>query len=103
MLGCPQIGGSNRPVPQVTDRATWQARIDELRVKERPTEVATGDSADGRALLQRFAGWKLWLQRRHRPPQATDTRPAHPLTRRVRLTFGATVPELLRLVVGFRR
>jgi predicted dithiol-disulfide oxidoreductase (DUF899 family) len=26
---------SDRPVPQVTDRATWQARIDELRLKEK--------------------------------------------------------------------
>jgi hypothetical protein len=26
---------SDRPVPQVTDRATWQTRIDELRVKEK--------------------------------------------------------------------
>jgi hypothetical protein len=25
---------SNRPVPQGTDRTTWQARIDELRVEE---------------------------------------------------------------------
>jgi hypothetical protein len=30
-----EIATSNRPVPQVTDRATWQARIDELRVKEK--------------------------------------------------------------------
>ena len=26
---------SDPPVPEVTDRATWQARIDELRVKEK--------------------------------------------------------------------
>jgi predicted dithiol-disulfide oxidoreductase (DUF899 family) len=26
---------SNHPVPEVTDRAGWQARIDELRIKEK--------------------------------------------------------------------
>jgi hypothetical protein len=25
------------PLPQITDRLTWQAKIDELRVKEKPT------------------------------------------------------------------
>ncbi len=34
---------SNRPVPQVTDRATWQARIDELRVKEK-AHTRAGDA-----------------------------------------------------------
>jgi predicted dithiol-disulfide oxidoreductase (DUF899 family) len=34
---------SNRPVPQVTDRVTWQARIDELRVKER-AHTRAGDT-----------------------------------------------------------
>jgi hypothetical protein len=33
---------SNRPLPQVTDRATWQARIDELRVKEKAHARAGG-------------------------------------------------------------
>jgi hypothetical protein len=31
----PATATSNRPVPQVTARATWQARVDELRVKEK--------------------------------------------------------------------
>jgi hypothetical protein len=31
-----RVSPSGRPVPQVIDRATWQARIDELRVKEGP-------------------------------------------------------------------
>jgi predicted dithiol-disulfide oxidoreductase (DUF899 family) len=34
---------SNRPVPQVTDRAMWQARIDELRVKEK-AHTRAGDA-----------------------------------------------------------
>lgn len=34
---------SNRPMPQVTDRATWQARIDELRVKEK-AHTRAGDA-----------------------------------------------------------
>ena len=34
---------SNRPVPPVTDRATWQARIDELRVKEK-AHTRAGDA-----------------------------------------------------------
>jgi predicted dithiol-disulfide oxidoreductase (DUF899 family) len=34
---------SDRPVPQVTDRATWQARIDELRVKEK-AHTRAGDA-----------------------------------------------------------
>lgn len=33
----------SRPVPQVTDRATWQARIDELRVKEK-AHTRAGDA-----------------------------------------------------------
>ncbi len=34
---------NKRPVPQVTDRATWQARIDELRVKEK-AHTRAGDA-----------------------------------------------------------
>lgn len=34
---------SDRPVPQVTDRATWRARIDELRVKEK-AHTRAGDA-----------------------------------------------------------
>jgi predicted dithiol-disulfide oxidoreductase (DUF899 family) len=34
---------SNHPVPEVTDRATWQARIDELRVKEK-AHTRAGDA-----------------------------------------------------------
>jgi predicted dithiol-disulfide oxidoreductase (DUF899 family) len=34
---------TNRPVPQVTDRATWQARIDELRVEEK-AHTRAGDA-----------------------------------------------------------
>src|SRR5215472_11090152 len=34
---------SNRPVPQVTDRVTWQARLDELRVKEK-AHTRAGDA-----------------------------------------------------------
>lgn len=34
---------SDRPVPQVTDRATWQARIDELRVREK-AHTRAGDA-----------------------------------------------------------
>jgi predicted dithiol-disulfide oxidoreductase (DUF899 family) len=34
---------SSRPVPPVTDRATWQARIDELRVKEK-AHTRAGDA-----------------------------------------------------------
>ena len=34
---------SNRPVPPVTDRATWKARIDELRVKEK-AHTRAGDA-----------------------------------------------------------
>src|SRR5260370_10729391 len=34
---------SNRPLPRVTDRATWQARIDELRVKEK-AHTRAGDA-----------------------------------------------------------
>jgi predicted dithiol-disulfide oxidoreductase (DUF899 family) len=34
---------SSRPVPRVTDRATWQARIDELRVKEK-AHTRAGDA-----------------------------------------------------------
>ena len=34
---------SDRPVPPVTDRATWQARIDELRVKEK-AHTRAGDA-----------------------------------------------------------
>ena len=34
---------SNPPVPEVTDRATWQARIDELRVKEK-AHTRAGDA-----------------------------------------------------------
>src|SRR3954469_11076865 len=33
----------HRPVPPVTDRATWQARIDELRVKEK-AHTRAGDA-----------------------------------------------------------
>src|SRR3954462_11370154 len=33
----------HRPVPQVTDRATWQARIDELRAKEK-AHTRAGDA-----------------------------------------------------------
>ena len=33
----------NRPVPPVTDRTTWQARIDELRVKEK-AHTRAGDA-----------------------------------------------------------
>ena len=33
----------SRPAPQVTDRATWQARIDELRVKEK-AHTRAGDA-----------------------------------------------------------
>ena len=33
----------NHPVPEVTDRATWQARIDELRVKEK-AHTRAGDA-----------------------------------------------------------
>ena len=46
---------SDRPVPQITDRPTWQAKIDELRVKEK-AHTRAGDAlaaeappaADGR-------------------------------------------------------
>src|ERR1700739_4586742 len=38
-----EIATSNRPVPQVTDRATWQARIDELRIKEK-AHTRAGDA-----------------------------------------------------------
>src|SRR2546421_9537893 len=42
---------SNRRVPQVTDRATWQARIDELRVKEKAhTHVGDALAAERRRL-----------------------------------------------------
>src|SRR4051794_39805473 len=34
---------SNRPVPTVTDRGTWQARINELRVKEK-AHTRAGDA-----------------------------------------------------------
>ena len=34
---------SNRPAPQVTDRPTWQARIDVLRVKEK-AHTRAGDA-----------------------------------------------------------
>ena len=34
---------SNRPVQQVTDRATWQAKIDELRVEEK-AHTRAGDA-----------------------------------------------------------
>jgi predicted dithiol-disulfide oxidoreductase (DUF899 family) len=34
---------NNPPVPEVTDRATWQARIDELRVKEK-AHTRAGDA-----------------------------------------------------------
>jgi predicted dithiol-disulfide oxidoreductase (DUF899 family) len=34
---------SNRPVPQVTDRATWQSRIDELLIKEK-AHTRAGDA-----------------------------------------------------------
>jgi predicted dithiol-disulfide oxidoreductase (DUF899 family) len=34
---------SSRPVPQVTDRASWQARIDELRIKEK-AHTRAGDA-----------------------------------------------------------
>jgi predicted dithiol-disulfide oxidoreductase (DUF899 family) len=34
---------SNRPMPQVTDRVTWQATIDELRVKEK-AHTRAGDA-----------------------------------------------------------
>ena len=34
---------SNHPVQEVTDRATWQARIDELRVKEK-AHTRAGDA-----------------------------------------------------------
>jgi len=34
---------SNRPLPHVTDRATWQARIDELRIKEK-AHTRAGDA-----------------------------------------------------------
>ena len=34
---------TDRPLPQVTDRATWQARIDELRVKEK-AHTRAGDA-----------------------------------------------------------
>ena len=34
---------SNHPVPEVTDRATWQARIDQLRVKEK-AHTRAGDA-----------------------------------------------------------
>ncbi len=33
----------NRPLPQVTDRATWQAKIDQLRVKEK-AHTRAGDA-----------------------------------------------------------
>jgi predicted dithiol-disulfide oxidoreductase (DUF899 family) len=36
---------SDRPVPQVADRATWQAKLDQLRVKEK-AHTRAGD-ADG--------------------------------------------------------
>jgi predicted dithiol-disulfide oxidoreductase (DUF899 family) len=38
-----ETAASNRPVPQVTDRTTWQARIDELRVKEK-AHTRAGDA-----------------------------------------------------------
>ena len=38
-----ETAASSRPVPQVTDRATWQARIDELRVKEK-AHTRAGDA-----------------------------------------------------------
>ena len=42
---------SNRPLPRVTDRATWQARIDELRGKEKAhTRVGDALAAERRRL-----------------------------------------------------
>src|SRR5215218_9200016 len=38
-----ETAASDRPVPQVTDQATWQARIDELRVKEK-AHTRAGDA-----------------------------------------------------------
>lgn len=38
-----EITTSNRAVPQVTDRATWQARINELRIKEK-AHTRAGDA-----------------------------------------------------------
>ena len=52
-----------RPVPPVTDRATWQARIDELRVKEK-AHTRAGDA--------------LAAERRRMPMVEVD--PATPLT-----------------------
>jgi len=34
---------TDRPLPPVTDRATWQARIDELRVREK-AHTRAGDA-----------------------------------------------------------
>ena len=48
---------SNRPLPQVTDRVTWQARIDQLRVKEK-AHTRAGDA--------------LAAQRRRLPMVAVD-------------------------------
>jgi len=42
---------SNPPVPEVTDRATWQARIDDLRVKEKAHTRAGGALATERRRL----------------------------------------------------
>ena len=42
---------SNPPVPEVTDRATWQARIDELRVEEKAHTRAGDALAAGRRRL----------------------------------------------------
>src|SRR5215213_10195793 len=38
-----ETAASDRPVPQVADQATWQARIDELRVKEK-AHTGAGDA-----------------------------------------------------------
>ena len=38
-----QTTDRNSPVPQVTDRATWQERVDELRVKEK-AHTRAGDA-----------------------------------------------------------